>query len=160
LANGRGIRGWDDQAVSIWDDLTLEQYAVMITACEEAYLVDVLGEYGMRLEWAKTADTRRSSNLDDEAKRRLIAHFANVVTDMIAQNWVEIREPTFDWDDAEPMTPEQIHSALHDEATWLARPDGEHRMVMLMTTDHWDRLAGRPDGVQQTDPSPTERDGQ
>jgi hypothetical protein len=127
--------------VTIWDELTLEQYAVMVCAYEEAYLNNVMDEYGMRLEWAKTGDCRRSSNLDDDAKRRLIPHFADVVADLIECNWVEIREPpTGRWDDAAPMSPGQVHDALHDSASWVTTLDGSHRMVMLMRTEDWNRL--------------------
>jgi hypothetical protein len=130
--------------VTTWDELTLEQYAVMVTAFEEAYLVNVMSEYGMRLQWAKTGDCTRSSNLDDDAMQRLIPHFAAVVADMIGRGWIEVREPwTGDWDDADPMTPAQQRDALHDPASWLSTLDGTHRMVMLMRTDEWDRLTQR-----------------
>jgi hypothetical protein len=130
--------------VTVWDELTLEQYAVMITAVEEAYLVNVMDEYAMRLQRAKTGDRTRSSNLDDDAKRRLIPRFAAVVADMIDRDWIEMREPwTGNGGDAEPMTPAQPHDALHDSASWLGTLDGTHRMVMLMRTDEWDRLTQR-----------------
>jgi hypothetical protein len=35
----------------MWDELTLEQYAVMVNAYEEAYLNNVMDEYGARLHW-------------------------------------------------------------------------------------------------------------
>ncbi|MER7281115.1 hypothetical protein ABT369_42445 [Dactylosporangium sp. NPDC000244] len=128
----------------MWDQLTVEQYAVMRNAYDEAYLNNVMDEYGARLQRAKTGDPSRSSNLDDDAKRRLIPHFANVVADMIDRDWIEIREPvTGRWDDAEPMTPSQLHDALHDPASWVTTLDGTHRMVMLMRTDEWDRLLER-----------------
>ncbi|BCB74470.1 hypothetical protein GCM10022251_73930 [Phytohabitans flavus] len=127
--------------MTIWDELTLEQYAVMIAAIEEAYLVDVMDEYGMRLQWAKTGDRGRSSNLDDDAKRRLVPHFATVVADMVTRNWIEVREPNSgNGDDAEPMTPAQLHDALHDPTSWLGTLDSTHRMVMLMRTDEWDHF--------------------
>jgi hypothetical protein len=127
--------------VDLWDELTLEQYAVMISAYEEAYLNNVMDGYGARLQRAKTGDPGRSSNLDDEAKRRLIPHFAKVVGAMIDRDWIELREPSTGlWDDAEAMTPTQLDEALHDPASWVKTLDGPDRMVMIMRTDTWDRL--------------------
>lgn len=128
----------------MWDELTLEQYAVMVNAYEEAYLNNVMDEYSARLQRATTGDPRRPSSLDDDAKRRLIPHFADVVAEMIERNWIEIREPcTGRWDDAEPMTRSQLHDALHDPASWVTTLGGTHRMVMLMRTDQWDLLVER-----------------
>jgi hypothetical protein len=127
--------------VTVWDDVTLEQYAVMIGAVEESYLNIVMDEYGMRLRWAKTGDCRLPSNLTDDAKRQLIPHFVTVVADLIDRGWIEIREPFTDrWDDAAPMSPAQQETALHDPAAWIVTVDGTHRMVMLMSTDEWVRL--------------------
>jgi hypothetical protein len=83
-----------DRRVAVWDELTLEQYAVMVNAMEEAYLNNVMDEYGMRLRWAKTGNCRHPSDLTDEARRQLIPHFATVVADLIDRGWLEIREPS------------------------------------------------------------------
>lgn len=134
-----------DHGVRMWDELTSEQYTVMINAYEEAYLNNVLDDYAARSRREQTNDPTASSDLDDEARRGLVPRFAQVVADMIDRDWIEIREPvTGRWDDAEPMSPEEIRQTLQDETAWLVDTENySHRMVMLMTTDHWDRLADR-----------------
>jgi hypothetical protein len=135
---------WEDPIVSLWDELTLEQYAVLVSAYDEAYLNNVMDEYGMRPQWAKTRDIRGMSNLDDDGTRRLIPHFAAVVLDMIERDWIQIKEQSNgDWDDWPAMTDAQLRATLDDPATWITRLDGEHRMIMLLTSDHWDEVVGR-----------------
>jgi hypothetical protein len=133
--------GWHSHTVNPWDDLTLEQYWIMINAYDEAYLNDVMEVYIGHLR-GERGEHSSLSDLDGEAKQNLIPHLAVEVADMIARGWIEIREPsTGVWDDADPMTGEQVRAALHDPASWIKDPDGLHRMVMLMRTDEWDRLA-------------------
>ncbi|GAA2611504.1 hypothetical protein GCM10010399_47960 [Dactylosporangium fulvum] len=134
--------------MQVWDELTLEQYAVMITAIEEAYLCDVIEEYRTRLHWAETGDVSHPSNLDDAGKRQLIPHFAAVVADLVERGWIELTEPTTDrWNEAEPLTRAELRDALQDPASWIRTLDGTHRMVMVTYTDVWDRLARRMDGA-------------
>ncbi|BCJ63027.1 hypothetical protein [Polymorphospora rubra] len=126
----------------VWDELTLEQFAVMVTAVEEAYLNNVIDEYGARLEWAKTRDTTIPSKLDAAAKRQLIPHFASVVLNLIERGWIELtEEPTLDRrHDAEPISGASLHDTLHDPASWMETPDGRRRMVTLTQTEAWELL--------------------
>ncbi|MEV0396725.1 hypothetical protein [Polymorphospora rubra] len=128
-----------------WNELTLEQFAVMVTAAEEAYLNNVIDEYGARLEWAKARDTTIPSKLDDAAKRQLIPHFASVVLDLIERGWIELTEaPTLDRrHDAEPIRGAKLHETLRDPASWMETPDGRRRMVTLTHTEAWERHARR-----------------
>ncbi|MEV0393256.1 hypothetical protein [Polymorphospora rubra] len=126
----------------VWDEMTLEQRAVMITSFEEAHLNSIIDEYGARLEWAKTGDSTCPSKLDDAAKRRLVPRFAAVVADLVERGWIVLTEPTLDrWHDAEPITGEKLRDALHDPASWVDASDGRRRMVMVTYTAIWDRLA-------------------
>jgi hypothetical protein len=138
--------------VNAWAELTLEQYSVMICAYEESYLNEVMDEYGARLQRAKTGDVQSSSRLDDEAKLRLIPHFADVVKGMIDRNLVEVREARFgDWDTAELFALDQLQDVLLDPASWVKQADGTHRMIMLMRTESWDRLAEQSSQIENSD---------
>jgi hypothetical protein len=111
---------------SAWDSLTREEYVVMINTLEEAFLTDVIPDY------LGTADV--------DAVAALIPQFRAVVLGLIDRNLVEIRDAPFDWDAAPVMTREEILATLTDPHTWIRTEDGPTRSIMLMTTDHADRL--------------------
>jgi hypothetical protein len=63
---------------------------------------------------------------------------------MIHQDLVEIREPHDGvWDHAPAKTEAQTQEALSDPDAWVWTHGEAKRMVMLMTTEHADRLIGR-----------------
>lgn len=112
----------------------------MINAVEEAYLngviADFLGQPCPGEGWVFSNDV--------EAVRQLIPRFAAIVEDMILRNLIEIRDvPTGHWDDAPSLGSSEIRLILSDPATWIWSPEGDNRMIMLMTTEHADRLLGR-----------------
>ncbi|WP_238005859.1 hypothetical protein KZZ52_41620 [Dactylosporangium sp. AC04546] len=130
--------------MNIWDELTLEQFSVMFTAAEQAFLNNVLHEYGMRRKWQTTGDTTSSSDLDEDGMRLLIPRFAEVVSDLVRRGWIRLYESGWvDIDYATPLTAGQVQDAVNDPDSWLMDEDGGRRMVMMMTTDEWDRLAAR-----------------
>jgi hypothetical protein len=128
-------------AVTIWDQLSPEERVVLETALEEAHLNGVIGDFLGRPEHGG-AVWRFSE--DEAAIRALIPRFAEVVADMIRRDLVEIREP---WDGvgdhAPVMTEVEVRAALGDPGSWVWTEGEAERMVMLMTTDHADRLLGR-----------------
>ncbi|GIH21681.1 hypothetical protein [Rugosimonospora africana] len=128
--------------MGVWDELTAEQYTVMINAVEEAYLNGVVYEYNRRVNGqVKVGDVLVARPISEDTVRSLIPRFAGVVADLLAMGWIEIREPHNGvWDEAAVMTEAEIASALADPDTWISHVDGDNRMVMLMTTDRWDQL--------------------
>jgi hypothetical protein len=122
--------------MGVWDELTLEQRAVMVNAVEEAYLVDVMAEWRALQRWAETGSTETPSDLDDEAKRQLIPRFTDLVLDLVDRDWLQISEPVHG---ANPLTSNDLRDALADPASWISDLDGNHRMLELMTTDRWDQ---------------------
>src|SRR5690349_17242717 len=101
--------------MSAWDELTPEQYAVMLTAHEEAFVIHVMDGWRARVRWAETGTTRTPSDLDDEAKRRLIPRFTEVITDLVARGWLEV----IDHEHPEhPMSNGELEIALADPACW------------------------------------------
>ena len=131
--------------MSVWDDLTAEQYAVMINAVEEAFINDVIDEYGARLQWAKTGSTLAPSQLDDQMKRALIPRFAGAVSELVARGWIEIRDSySGTWEDARPISSEEFDTVLSDPDVWILREE-RPRMIMLGVTDLWNRVAAQPD---------------
>lgn len=141
-----GRRPGDDSGVAIPHDFTLEQRVVMITALEEGYLNEVIMGYGARLRWAETASTLNPCLWSAQEVAQRIPHFVAVVTDMIERDLISIREPENGvWDDAPSLTCSEVDVALSDPATWIwdvAVPEN-NRMIMVMTTDHGDRVVGR-----------------
>lgn len=130
--------------MSVWDELTPEQYAVMIGAVEEAYLNDVIYEYNLRVNGVKDGNAVVAPPISEVTVRSLIPRFAGMVEGLINLGWVEIRESADGvWDHAAPITAEQIASTLVDPDTWIWDEHGGRRMVMLLTTDRWDALVGR-----------------
>ncbi len=124
--------------MSAWDDLGPEQIAIMITAFEEAYLINVMDEWRARQRWAETQSTHVPSDLTDLDKEQLIGHFASVVSDLVIRGWLDIEEHSL------PLTDSALHAALNDPDSWISTPDSEHRMVMLMTTTAWDEVVRQP----------------
>ncbi|WP_166388788.1 hypothetical protein [Catellatospora methionotrophica] len=119
--------------MSVWDELTVEQCAVMITALEEGYLRSVIFEYDVRTNAAPT--------LTDDAACALIPCFEEVVADLVERDWIELREPDAGqtWDTASPLTAAEIR-ALHDPDAWVWTNDESARAIWLLTTDRWDAL--------------------
>lgn len=73
--------------------------------------------------------------------RSLIRRFTEVVADLLAKGWIEIREPRNGvWNDAAPLTYAEIAAILADPKTWIWDANGDNRMVMLMTTAFWDQF--------------------
>lgn len=127
--------------MSVWDELTPEQYAVLIGAIEEVYLNAVIYEHNFQVHRVVTDGAVVAPPISEAEVRSLIPHFAQVVTDLIERDWIEIREPHDGvWDNGVPMTAEQVAATLADPDTWIWDEDGGRRMVMLMTTDRWDAL--------------------
>jgi hypothetical protein len=113
----------------------------MINAIEEGYLNGVISEYNLRVNGQRRGNALVAPPISEDDVRSLIPRFVDVVADLIAKRWIEIREPhSGRWDDTEPMTQAQIAAALTDPDTWIWDDDGGRRMVMLMTTDRWDAL--------------------
>jgi hypothetical protein len=122
--------------MGVWDELTLEQQAVMVNAVEEAFLVSVMDSWRARQRWAETGSTQTPSDLDDEAKRQLIPRFTDVVIDLIDRDWLRITEPQRS---PQPLTGSDLRDALADTASWIADYDDyTHRILELGTTDRWD----------------------
>src|SRR4051812_40475917 len=59
-----------------WPELTPEQYAVIVTACDQAFMSDVMDEFRARQQWAETGRTDVASDLDNAAKQAMTPHFA------------------------------------------------------------------------------------
>lgn len=113
----------------------------MIHALEESYLNDVIPDF---LGHTEADGAVRIFKNDPEAVRLLIPKFAEVVSNMIRRDLIEIREPVSGiWHDAPPMSKAAIEETLADPDTWLWDEDMANRMVMLMTTETVDRLLGR-----------------
>lgn len=82
--------------------------------------------------------------MSEDAVRSLIPRFAEVVADLLANDWIEIREPHGGvWDNAIPFADAEIAAVLADPDTWIRHPGGAKHMVMIMTTDHWRELLDR-----------------
>jgi hypothetical protein len=137
-----GRHGWHDDGVSVWDELTPEQYAVMINAMEQAYLNGVIYEYNLRVNGQRIEHALIAPRFPDHEVRSLIPRFAEVVADLLANGWIEIREPYNGvWEEATSLTQTEIAAILADPRTWTWDVKGDNRMVMLMTTDHWDQVS-------------------
>jgi hypothetical protein len=139
-----GQPGWHDDRVSIWDELTPEQYAVMILAYEEAYLNGVIYEYNLRVTGQHIGDALVASPISEDGARSLIPRFTEDVADLLAKRWIEIREPHDGaWNDAAPLTDAEVAATLADPKSWIWDINGDNRMVMLMRTDRWHQLLDR-----------------
>jgi len=126
--------------VSVWDELTPEQYAVMINATEEAYLNCVIYDYNLRVNGTQDVDAVVAPPISEQEVRSLIPRFTAVVTDLLARGWIEVYTPGGSWEDSEPMTPAQLTEVLGDPDSWITYPDRDNQMVMVVTSDGWDRL--------------------
>ena len=76
--------------VSIWDEMTPEERAVMTTAIEEGYLNGVIGDF---LGHAEHGGAVWISGSDIGTIRVLVPQFAAIVRDMIARGLIEVCEP-------------------------------------------------------------------
>jgi hypothetical protein len=113
----------------------------MINAIEEAYLNGVIYEYNLRVHGQRSAGGAAAPPISEDTVRSLVPRFIEVVVDLLARGWIEIREPyNAVWDEAAPLTDVEIAAALADPKTWVWGTNGDNRMVMLMTTDRWDQL--------------------
>jgi hypothetical protein len=131
--------------MSLRKPLSLEQYAVMIVAEEEGYLYNVLDEYGMRLRWAKSADTRLPSDLDDDDKLALVPRFGEVLDDLVGRGWIEVYEPSAVGVNGYALVLEhRRREILSDPSNWIRRDGEDVAMIQLVTTDAWQAMA-RPE---------------
>jgi hypothetical protein len=113
----------------------------MINAMEQAYLNCVIYEYNARVNGYRFGNALVASAISADEVRSLVPRFAEVVADLIARNWIEIREPYSGvWDDATALTETEIAETLADPRCWISDPEGDHRMVMLMPTYQWRQL--------------------
>src|SRR2546421_10468715 len=97
------------------EDFTLEQQAILIVAEEEGFVVNIIGEYGARLAWAETGNTRTPSKLSEEAKRHLIPRFKRIVVDLVRKGAIEVCEPVNGgWTNARSLSSEEVEAALDD----------------------------------------------
>ena len=127
--------------MSVWDELTPAQYAVMINAIEHAYLNGVIYEYNLRVNGQRIGHALIAPPISDDDVRSLIPRFAEVVADLLAKGWIEIREPYNGvWNEATSLTQTEIAAILADPKTWTWDVNGDNRMVMLMTTNRWGQL--------------------
>jgi hypothetical protein len=128
--------------VSAWDQLSPEQYAVMINAVDEAALVDVMDEYRARIRWAEAGSTLVGSDLTDDDKRALMPRFAAIVADMVSRGWIELADglPT---PDSRILNPAEIAEALRDSYTWIRREDEAYRLVGVFVGEAWEELIKR-----------------
>jgi hypothetical protein len=110
----------------------------MVVAEEEGYLDDILGEYGMRLRWAKTADTSLPNNLDPDSMSRLIPRFSSVVADLVSRGLIEV------WKDevgGTSVAGSELSETLCDHRAWI-RDDGAGSMMFCISvTEAWRDLA-------------------
>jgi hypothetical protein len=130
----------EDRAVAFWDELSREEVVVMNNALEEAWLTGVIGDF---LGHPEADGAVWVFNTDPDAIRPLIPRFAAIVKDMVARDLIELvpTERYNDWPHHVPMTDAEIDTALADPDTWVS--DDAIGPIMLMTTDHADRLMGR-----------------
>lgn len=73
-----------------WLALSEEQFAMIITAYDEAATVHVMDEFRARQRWAETGATTTRSDLDIDAKRAMIPRFAPILVDMVARGWIDL----------------------------------------------------------------------
>jgi hypothetical protein len=126
--------------VSLWDDLSAEERVIMNNAVEEAWLSDVIADF---LGHAEAGGAVWMFSTDTNAIRSLVPRFAAIVKDMITRDLIELipTERYDDWPRHVPMTEAEIDAALADPDTWVT--DYATGPIMLMTTDHANRLMGR-----------------
>jgi hypothetical protein len=127
--------------VGNWPALTDEQYAIIITAEEEAAVNDILDEFRARQRWAETGSKLTPSDLDIDAKRALIPHFSQVLADMVARDWIDLFRG-FATIGSVKLTPDEAIAAINDPRSWIGELD-DTQLVGLTTGDEWDRVTGR-----------------
>jgi hypothetical protein len=109
----------------------------MITAADDGRLIDVMDSWRARQRWAETGNTRTPSDLDDTAKKHLVARFRDVVLGLVDRGWLELQEPE---DATEPLKAAALHDALSDPASRVFSYDYDHRMIWPTTSEAWGRL--------------------
>lgn len=55
---------------------------MIVTAYDEAAMAHIMDEFRARQRWAETGTTETPSDLDVDAKRAMIPHFAQVLADI------------------------------------------------------------------------------
>ncbi|MEU7821655.1 hypothetical protein [Catellatospora sp. NPDC049133] len=123
-----------------WPALTEEQYAVIVTAYEEAAIGHILDEFRARQRWAETGTTTTPSDLDLDAKRALVPHFARVLADMVSRGWVDLFRgyPT---KGSVELTAAEVAAVVNEPTSWISELD-DWEVIGLATGDEWDRLTG------------------
>src|SRR5258708_5294869 len=108
--------------VETWPALTDEQYAVIVTAYDEAATAHIMDEFRARQRWAEPGSTETPSDLDIDAKRAMIPHFARILTDMVARGWVDLFRgyPT---KGSVPLTTDGSAAVIDDPTTWIFELD-------------------------------------
>ncbi|AVT32589.1 hypothetical protein C6361_27495 [Plantactinospora sp. BC1] len=126
--------------MTIWDDLGPEERVILQNAVEEAWLNNVIGDY---LGHAEHGGLVWMISSDEDAIRPLVPRFAAIVKDMVRRDLIALIHTARHHDvaNAPYMTDNEIDAALIDPDTWF--PPTGAGPVMLITTDHTDRLLGR-----------------
>ncbi len=126
--------------VTNWDDLTAEEYFVMLNTMEQAYLHGVIADY---LGHSERCGAVWVPSGDEAAIEELVPTFRTVVHDLIERDLVEIREPgTALWDNAPELDDREVTEVLADPASWIKSTGSANRMIMLMPTPRAERLLG------------------
>jgi len=127
--------------MAIWDELTAEQYSVMVIALEATYLNNVIYYYNFHVNRGRPGHEVVAPAISSQTVRSLIPRFAEVTADLIERGWVELREPYSGvWEDVPPMIAEQIAEVLVDAKAWIWDEDGDNRMVLIGSTDRFGAL--------------------
>lgn len=119
---------------------------MIMTAYEEAAMVHIMDEFRARQRWAETGTTETPSDLDIDAKRAMIPHFAEVLADMVARGWVDLFRgyPTTG---SVKLTADEVTAIINEPTSWISELD-DWEIIGLATGDEWDRLTGAWDRVR------------
>lgn len=131
--------------VGVWPALTGEQYAVIMTAYDEGAIAHIMDEFRARQRRAETGNARTPSDLDVDANRAMIPHFARVLCDMVARGWVELFRgyPTTG---SVKLIAGEVAAVIDEPTSWISELD-DWEIIGLCTGDEWDRLTGAWDRV-------------
>jgi hypothetical protein len=129
-----------------WPALTEEQFAVIITAYDEAAMMHIMDEFRARQRWAETGATTTPSDLDIDAKRAMIPRFARILADMVARGWVDLfrGHPA---KGSAPLTADEVAAVIDEPTSWISELD-DREFIGLTTGDEWDRLTGAWDRIR------------
>lgn len=132
--------------VGTWPALTDEQYAVIATACDEAAMAHILDEFRARQRWAETGSTLTPSDLDIDAKRAMVPHFARILSDMVARGWVDLFQgyPT---KGGVPLAADERAGVIDAPTSWIYELD-DWEVIGLCIGDEWARLTGAWDRLR------------